>query len=212
MTPETCSSRHSDSYIIDPMHFRYIKLIARLIMGSMVLIWMLLPSISIASETLSYDTSTDTLKVKVQDVYLDELLTKLSKTVGFEVQTQGINHLHRLVSLDMHGNSKLLITRLVKPNSVVISQSDKPPYKVTRVILLPEGTSDSQYLPKQSIAGPRPPKYRGDPRHDEKAEQHYLKSLRKHAERKPGQGSKPPPVKVMKRSIKPTKNTNEKQP
>jgi len=153
-----------------------------------ILFFALLPlSTSFADSqiNINYDESADLLDLDIKDAYLDDVLRELSNKVGFSLDHEG--DIHRSVQLTITGPSKTVIQTLVKPNSVILSQAETPPHKVTKVILLPTGTEESEYLSKKPLS----PK--ADPKTGEINEnhmEHYQRKL-KQLDEKPKDRNKP---------------------
>ncbi len=99
-----------------------------------------MPSLAIAagSTLIDYAASTDTLQVNVSGAYLDDVLKQLSTKLSFKLVLNGVNA-HRLVNFKMTGKTPVVLNKLIQPDSLILSQDDKPPKHVTNVILLPEG-------------------------------------------------------------------------
>ena len=99
------------------------------------------------------DESNGQLSVDIQRPQpLDSVLIKLSEEMGFRLELEQGRY------SDVYGRYKgtpqQVINKLVRPASVFVSSSDKPPYKVSRVILLPAGDEQSQHLPSGRSGNP----------------------------------------------------------
>ncbi|MFK5947807.1 MAG: hypothetical protein QM500_03420 [Methylococcales bacterium] len=108
---------------------------------------------------IDYNQQTNELNLNISDAYLDEVLTQLAEKLGFSLLLDG-NDLHRLINFEMKGRTLSVLNKLVQPNSVIISQSDVPPNRVTNMILLPIGEQSREAKIREEM---RPPPLSGDP-------------------------------------------------
>jgi len=131
------------------------------------------PSLADAQIDIKYDNQTDFLELKVKNAYLEDVLNRLSERIAFTLVNDG--NFNRIVNLSVEGRTKSVILKLVKSSSIIMSQSDTPPHKVTRLILLPTGTEQSVHVKQRSLSPPVPT---GDPGWDEKKMAHYLRKLK----------------------------------
>lgn len=128
--------------------------------------------------TIQYDTNTDLITLDVKDVYLDDLLQQLAKQVKFKLVLDG-EDIHRLVTISIRGDSKKVIQKIVKPNSVILSQASTSPYHVTNVILLPIGEKSRIENLQEKMPPPRPS---GDIEKDLERQKHYERRIQRKLE------------------------------
>jgi len=102
---------------------------------------------------INFDEKNNNLTLKVIDASLDQVLLKLASQLNFKLSLEG-DEVKRMVSLNMTGPSKKVIEHLVKPNSVIISQSKNEPYKVTNVFLLPVGEQSREAYLRETMHKP----------------------------------------------------------
>jgi hypothetical protein len=111
------------------------------------------PLLANAQIDIKYDDHTDFLDLKVKDAYLDDVLSRLSERVGFTFNFNG--DYHRIINLNLKGTSKSVILKMVKSDSIVLSQSGTAPHKVTGVILLPVGEQSTEMRIREERPAPR---------------------------------------------------------
>lgn len=110
-------------------------------------------SVNAADVQWSLNDNSGQLSVDIQRPQpLDRVLMQLSEEMGFKLELEQGQY------SDIYGRYKgtpqQVINKLVQPASVFVSSSDKPPYKIVRVILLPLGDEQSQHLPTGSSGNP----------------------------------------------------------
>lgn len=127
---------------------------------------------------ISYNEQLNTLKINVIDAPLDKVLQVLSSKLNFKLTLDG-DESSRKVTLTMTGSSKKVIEQLVKPHSVIISQAETKPYKVTNVFLLPVGEQSRIDRLHEKMPPPRPT---GDVERDLERQKHYERRIQRKLE------------------------------
>jgi hypothetical protein len=144
-----------------------------------------LPSVAEPVLDISYDKKEDVLNLNLEDVFLDDVLKQLSKEIGFTLKLEG-DDIHRKVTLSMTDDSAKVVTQLIKPNNVILSQSDTKPHKLTNVILLPVGEQSREMRIREKMPAPRPSgnadKDRKRQKHHERRIQRKMMGLGRHAD------------------------------
>ena len=115
-------------------------IITKHIIRSLLAIGLCCPLLATAAGNteIDYTPGSDTLSLNTSGAYLDDVLKQLSTKLGFKLVLNDVN-IHRLVNFKMTGKTPVVLSRLIQPDSLILSQDDKPPKRITNVILLPEG-------------------------------------------------------------------------
>ena len=113
------------------------------------------PTIQLAESRvhIDYDPKTDMLNLIANDAHLDDILKKLATEIPFKLVLDG-EDTHRKVNISLNKKTAEVVKQLVKPDSVILSQSNDAPFKVTNVILLPIGEQSKEEIIRENL---RPP-------------------------------------------------------
>lgn len=126
---------------------------------TLCLCWPMLTMATDKTVAIHYTANTDTLTIKITEAYLDDVLEQLATQLNFKLALNDVDA-RRLVSFEMTGKTPIVLNKLIQPDSVILSQDNKPPERITNVILLPEGEESREARIRASI--PAPP-YSDDP-------------------------------------------------
>lgn len=102
---------------------------------------------------VDYNADTDIVDLIASGVSLDTALNRLAEKLDFELVLKG-DEVQRKVHLKMQGRTRAVLSKLIKPNNVIIIQNGLTPNRVTRVILLPVGEQSREQKIRASMDPP----------------------------------------------------------